>query len=141
LKLFKKKETGDPDLPRVCCFCERATLISDEHNVLCCDRGIVSADYFCHNFSYDPLKRAPKTPPVMPKFDPSDPGTDFPMFSFGFEASPESESSADANEPETKTDTDTDNDADADADKKPDEEPGGEASSEKNGDSAEQSEV
>lgn len=74
LKLFgknKNSEFDDADLPRVCRFCERATLISDEENVLCSVRGIVLADYCCRKFSYDPLKREPKMPPPIPKPDPT----------------------------------------------------------------------
>lgn len=72
LKLFgknKNSEFDNADLPRVCRFCERATLISDEENVLCSVRGIVLADYCCRKFSYDPLKREPKMPPPIPKPD------------------------------------------------------------------------
>lgn len=74
LKLFgknKKSEFDDADLPCVCRFCEHATLINDEQNVLCSVRGIVFADYCCRKFSYDPLKREPKMLPPIPKPDPT----------------------------------------------------------------------
>lgn len=86
LKLFdksNKKEFGDSDLPRICRFCEYATLISDEENVLCSKHGIVSVEYRCRKFSYDPLKRAPKIPPVLPKFDPGEIAAETPLFMFG----------------------------------------------------------
>lgn len=82
-KLFnksKKIELGDADLPRVCRFCERATLINDEENVLCSDKGIVLADFCCRKFSYDPLKREPKMPPPMPKPDPTIIELELPLF-------------------------------------------------------------
>jgi hypothetical protein len=83
LKLFKrriKSEFGEADLPRVCRFCERATLINDEDNVLCSVKGIVFADYCCRKFSYDPLKREPKMPPPIPKPDLSAVSIDLPLF-------------------------------------------------------------
>lgn len=86
MKLFgkyKKSEFGDADLPRVCRFCERAALINDDENVLCSERGIVSSEYCCRKYSYDPLKRAPKIPPAPPKFDPDEIAAEMPAFLFG----------------------------------------------------------
>jgi len=84
LKLFKRNTKfadWDNDLPRACRFCERATIISDEENVLCSLKGIVYADYCCRKFAYDPLKREPKMPPPMPKPDLSALGLELPLFS------------------------------------------------------------
>lgn len=69
----KKKESGNTaDLPKVCCFCENASLINDEENVLCCKKGIVNREYKCRKFRYDPLKRVPKPLPEIPKLTEED---------------------------------------------------------------------
>ncbi len=68
----KKKRSEAPDLPRVCEFCERATLLSDECNVLCADKGIVNREYKCKKFSYDPLKRVPHALPPLPRLSEED---------------------------------------------------------------------
>ena len=50
------------EIPCVCEFCEYATPISDDDNVLCRHKGIVHREYHCRRFFYDPLKRVPKPP-------------------------------------------------------------------------------
>ena len=71
----KKKDTGeaaDSDLPRVCQFCENASPLCDEDNVLCLRKGIVNKEYCCRRYAYDPLKRVPKPLPPFPKLSPDD---------------------------------------------------------------------
>ncbi len=68
----KKKKADTPDLPSVCEFCEHATILSDECNVLCTDKGIVNREYKCRKFAYDPLKRVPHTLPPLPKLSEDD---------------------------------------------------------------------
>ena len=96
LKTQKNTKLDDADLPRVCRFCERATLISDEDNVLCSLKGIVYADYCCRKFTYDPLKREPKMPPPIPKPDLSAIGPQElpPFFSYEPQNAPEAETAA-----------------------------------------------
>ena len=53
--LFRKKIE-----PR-CAYCAKGSQINDEE-VACIKRGIVSADYHCGSFSYDPLRRVPPRP-------------------------------------------------------------------------------
>ena len=60
------------DLPCVCEFCEHAAIINDDENVLCERRGIVSREYKCRKFVYDPLKRFPKPLPPLPKLSEDD---------------------------------------------------------------------
>ena len=43
----------------ICAYCEKATPVFDDDNVLCKKNGIVSKGYSCRHFSYDPLKRTP----------------------------------------------------------------------------------
>ncbi len=50
--LFRK------DIEARCAYCSHAGE-ADGENVLCSKRGLVSRDYSCRRFSYDPLKRTP----------------------------------------------------------------------------------
>ncbi len=70
--MLKKKKNNNPDLPCICEFCEHAAIINDENNVLCEQRGIVSREYKCKKFAYDPLKREPKPLPPLPKLTEED---------------------------------------------------------------------
>ena len=56
--LFRKKID-----PR-CAYCEKGAQINGEE-VACVKRGIVSPDYHCASFRYDPLKRVPPRPAVL----------------------------------------------------------------------------
>ena len=100
LKLFKKRRFEELDLPVICRFCESAALIGDDNNVLCCKRGVVSAEYKCRKFSYDPLKREPAPPPPMPKLEPTASGVEPPMFLFGETDKSEAVTKHDAETPE-----------------------------------------
>ena len=53
--LFRKKIE-----PR-CAYCAKGSQINDEE-VAGITRGIVSADYHCGSFAYDPLRRVPPRP-------------------------------------------------------------------------------
>lgn len=70
--MFGKKKKLSPDLPRVCEFCEHASLINDEAHVLCTLHGIVKREYHCKKYTYDPLKRVPRTLPPLPKLSEED---------------------------------------------------------------------
>ena len=50
--LFRKK------IERACVYCLRGTQL-DEDQVLCCKKGLRSADDKCWRFQYDPCKRIP----------------------------------------------------------------------------------
>ena len=67
-----KNKSNNQDLPCVCEFCEHATTINDEFNVLCNHRGIVNKEYKCKKFVYDPLKRVPRPLPPLPKLTEED---------------------------------------------------------------------
>ena len=43
-----------------CKYCERATPLVIDGKLVCSKMGVVSEDYKCGKFIYDPLKRAPK---------------------------------------------------------------------------------
>ncbi len=59
--LFRK------NMEKRCGLCERAVCI-DENDMLCRKYGVVSCNYSCKKFVYDPLKRVPAKP-VYPSAD------------------------------------------------------------------------
>lgn len=61
-----------PEIPHACRFCEKATLLTGGQTALCTQKGVVSCDFSCKRFAYDPLKRIPKNPPVLPHLSKDD---------------------------------------------------------------------
>ena len=55
-----------------CAYCGRGRLSADGENVLCKKYGVVDKDYSCKKFVYDALKRVPKRPKPLEKFDSED---------------------------------------------------------------------
>lgn len=43
-----------------CKYCERATPLATDGKLVCARHGVVSEDFKCRKFIYDPLKRSPK---------------------------------------------------------------------------------
>ena len=56
-----------------CSYCSRGRNLNGEE-VVCVKHGVVSADFACRAFSYDPLKRIPPRPVSLQsqQFHPSD---------------------------------------------------------------------
>ena len=69
--MFKPKLFGNNIEPS-CAYCEHGTPTQDTMAILCEKCGIVTADYSCRRFVYDPLSRVPKVMPPLMKFDKSD---------------------------------------------------------------------
>ncbi len=57
---MKLRKQPDAEIERFCRFCGHSSELSDGDTVLCGKKGIVSADFVCRKFTYDPLKREPK---------------------------------------------------------------------------------
>lgn len=51
--LFRKKT------PKSCSYCVRGTKVGTDQ-ILCIKYGIVSCNYACRKFTYDPCKRIPR---------------------------------------------------------------------------------
>ena len=51
---------AEPEIQRVCAYCDKAVCISDGEELVCEVRGVVTADNVCRKFKYDPLKRVPE---------------------------------------------------------------------------------
>ncbi len=58
--MWNKKKADEHEIDKICLYCEHAVILNnDSENVLCNSKGIVSCDYICKRFVYDPLKRTP----------------------------------------------------------------------------------
>jgi len=66
---LRRKKYTDDDRPSMCRYCENASPLHDDSEVLCRIRGVVSGDHVCRKFMYDPLKRRPRMLPDIPKLD------------------------------------------------------------------------
>ena len=45
-----------------CRYCTYGMASSDEQTILCPKKGVVTCEYACRRFQYDPLKRKPQKP-------------------------------------------------------------------------------
>lgn len=57
-----KNKDNEPEMPKVCAFCDKAQGLTDTEHMLCSKKGIVACGYSCRKFRYDPLKRIPRAP-------------------------------------------------------------------------------
>lgn len=62
----KKFDEEIHETPKVCAFCEFSCNLCAEDKMLCKKRGIVNSSYKCRKFRYDPLKRVPNSPQIIP---------------------------------------------------------------------------
>ena len=53
----------DYDITPSCRFCENAAAIRDGETMLCSKKGVVSADFVCRKYAFDPIKRQPRPRP------------------------------------------------------------------------------
>ncbi len=60
------------EITKICACCEKAEILNDSERVLCQKHGVVSADYKCRKFRYDPLKRNPSPPLKIEGLSPED---------------------------------------------------------------------
>lgn len=56
---------SNEDTVRLCEFCRFASEIPKTEEMLCEHKGVVSKEYLCRKFIYDPLKRIPRRPPEL----------------------------------------------------------------------------
>ena len=45
---------------KLCKYCENSTEVALSGDMLCAKKGVVSPDYKCRKFVYDPFKRTPR---------------------------------------------------------------------------------
>lgn len=68
---MKRKLYGE-NIEKSCEYCEHGRPAPDKVSVLCMKKGVVTADFSCRHFKYDPLRRMPKRRPPLPKFSPEE---------------------------------------------------------------------
>lgn len=66
-KLFNKN-----DIVASCAYCAHGKLSPDNETILCKKLGIVDIGFSCRKFTYDPLKRQPRRPKPLEKFEEAD---------------------------------------------------------------------
>lgn len=69
--MFKSKLFGNGIEP-ACLYCEHGAPTQDGAAILCRKTGVVTPEYHCRRFVYDPLKRQPKRAPPLTRHDPSE---------------------------------------------------------------------
>jgi len=55
-----------------CAYCLNGKHSPVEGEILCKKTGVRDPSSYCDKFAYDPLKRQPKRPPPLPRFDEGD---------------------------------------------------------------------
>lgn len=63
---------NDNEYAKICLFCEKATKLSGDDNMLCKIKGVVAEDHTCRKFVYDHLKRVPNSKPQLLKLSKED---------------------------------------------------------------------
>lgn len=69
---MRKKMLNTKGLSPSCSYCEYGKASVDGETVLCRKKGVVEKDFACKKFKYDILKRQPKRPKPLEKFNPED---------------------------------------------------------------------
>jgi len=59
-------------IEKKCCYCEHAMPIRDTSGYICRKKGIVSYNFKCKKFVFDPIKLSPVLPAQSMKFSPDD---------------------------------------------------------------------
>jgi len=60
------------DIEKKCCYCEHATPIRETTGYICKRKGVVSYNFTCGKFVFDPIKLSPLLPAKPLKFSPED---------------------------------------------------------------------
>ena len=66
-KLFNKN-----DVTPSCTYCVHGRFSPNSESILCTKMGVVGVDFSCKKFKYDPLKRQPRRPKPIDKFEKED---------------------------------------------------------------------
>jgi len=55
-----------------CCYCEYAAPIRETNGYICKKKGIVTYNFKCRKFAFDPIKLSPVLPAKTLQFSPED---------------------------------------------------------------------
>ena len=67
-----KRLLNDKNIIPSCSYCAHGKVAPGGENVLCKKYGVVGREHSCRKFTYDVLKRQPKRPIALEKFDAKD---------------------------------------------------------------------
>ncbi len=67
-----KQRLFSNEIPPACTYCKSGFLTRDGRSVLCEKKGVCSPYDSCRHYRYAPLKRVPKRPNALPKYEKSD---------------------------------------------------------------------
>lgn len=67
-----KNSLFSSEISPACRYCKYGFITRDGKSVLCEKKGVSDPDASCRKYRYAPLKRVPKRPNALPKFDKSD---------------------------------------------------------------------
>jgi hypothetical protein len=59
-------------IEKKCCYCENASPIRETSGYICKKKGIVSYNFKCKKFIFDPIKLSPMLPPKPMEYSPED---------------------------------------------------------------------
>ena len=59
-------------IEKKCCYCEYATPIRETTGYICKRKGVVSYNFTCRKFAFDPIKLSPVLPAKTLRFSPED---------------------------------------------------------------------
>ena len=59
-------------IEKKCCYCENAEPIRETNGYICKKKGIVSYNFKCKKFAFDPIKLSPVLPAKPMQFSPED---------------------------------------------------------------------
>lgn len=73
MSLFGRK-SGKPGttISPACAYCTHGQYTTDHRMILCEKSGVISPNYHCRRYQYDPLARIPKRQPKLPTFSAED---------------------------------------------------------------------
>ncbi|MCL2514085.1 MAG: hypothetical protein FWF08_09295 [Oscillospiraceae bacterium] len=66
------KSLLNKDITPACEYCSRGRMAATGSEVLCRKKGIADPFDYCGKFKYDPLRRKPRKPPVLPEYNEAD---------------------------------------------------------------------
>lgn len=69
---MRNKALNEKNISPSCSYCSHGRPSPDGESVLCIKKGVMEKDGFCKKFSYDILKRRPRRPKPLDKFNEED---------------------------------------------------------------------
>lgn len=69
---MKNKLLNEKEISPSCSYCFHGRPSPDGESILCIKNGVTEKDGYCKKFRYDVLKRQPRRPERLPKFNKDD---------------------------------------------------------------------